>query len=76
MVSPIPSYQVCGRKFPSIDLQDQPDGGKPYASGMKTLLPIRKYGQYHCPIARPILFWLNGRSVEEIDVTLSSRVQS
>jgi hypothetical protein len=23
---------------------------------------IRKYGQYHRPIARPILFWLNGDS--------------
>ena len=22
---------------------------------------IRKYGQYYCPIARPIFFWLNGR---------------
>jgi hypothetical protein len=28
--------------------------------GTKTLQSIRKYGQYHCPIARPILFWLNG----------------
>src|ERR1700733_11139761 len=42
MVSTTPSYQVCGRKFPSrlIDF----------------------VGQYHCPIARPILFWLNGNS--------------
>jgi hypothetical protein len=23
---------------------------------------IRKYGQYHRPIARPIFFWLNGGS--------------
>jgi hypothetical protein len=35
---------------------------KPYASGTKTLQSIRKYGQYHRPIARPILFWLNGNS--------------
>ena len=28
----------------------------------KTLQSIRKYGQYHRPIARPILFWLNGDS--------------
>src|ERR1700734_21483 len=24
------------------------------------VLAIRKYGQYHRPIARPVLFWLNG----------------
>ena len=35
---------------------------KPHASGMKTLQSIRKYGQYHRPIARPILFRLNGDS--------------
>jgi hypothetical protein len=29
---------------------------------MKTLQSMRKYGQYHRPIARPILFWLNGHS--------------
>jgi len=45
-----------------IDLQDSLDGEEPYASGMKTLQSIRKYGQYHGPIARPILFWLNGDS--------------
>ncbi len=30
------------------------------ASGMKALTSIRKYGRYQRPIARPILFWLNG----------------
>jgi len=35
---------------------------EPYASGVKPLQSIRKYGQYHRPIARPILFWLNGDS--------------
>jgi hypothetical protein len=48
--------------FALIDLQDQLDGEKPYAPGMKTLQSIRKYGQYHRPIARPSLFWLNGDS--------------
>jgi hypothetical protein len=27
---------------------------------MSTRQSIRKYGQYHRPIARPVLFWLNG----------------
>ncbi|MGA7930952.1 MAG: enoyl-CoA hydratase/isomerase family protein, partial [Candidatus Sulfotelmatobacter sp.] len=45
-----------------IDFQDQLDGEEPYTSGMKTLQSIRKYGQYHRPIARFILFWLNGDS--------------
>jgi len=35
---------------------------KPFASGLKALQSIRKYGQYHRPIAGPILFWLNGDS--------------
>jgi hypothetical protein len=30
--------------------------------GTQALQSIRKYGQYHRPIARPILFWLNGAS--------------
>jgi len=45
-----------------IDFQDWLDGEKPYASGLKTLQSMRRYGQYHRPIARPILFWLNGGS--------------
>jgi hypothetical protein len=32
---------------------------KSRASGMKTLQSIRRYGQYHRPIALPIVFWLN-----------------
>src|SRR5208282_6355788 len=32
----------------------------PMLPGMKPLRSIRKYGQYHRPIALPILFWLNG----------------
>jgi hypothetical protein len=35
---------------------------KPYALGVKTLQSIRKYWQYHRPIARLILFWLNDDS--------------
>jgi hypothetical protein len=27
---------------------------------VKTLQSIRKYGQYHRPVARPVVFWLNG----------------
>ena len=27
---------------------------------MNTRQSIRKYGRYHRPIARPVLFWLNG----------------
>jgi len=30
---------------------------------IKTLKSIRKYRQYHRPIARPSLFWLNGGSL-------------
>jgi hypothetical protein len=52
-----------GVSFASIDFQDQVDGEKRYASGMKAVQSIRKYGQYHRPIARPILFWLNGDSL-------------
>ena len=48
--------------FASIDFQDWLDREKPRAAGMKILQWIRKYGQYHRPIARPILFWLNGDS--------------
>src|SRR5580700_843984 len=61
MVSTIPSYRVCGRKFPSIGsiVRTSRMEKKPYASGMKTLRSIRKYGQYQCPIARRILFRLN-----------------
>jgi len=36
--------------------------GKAVRLGLKALRSIRKYGQYHRPIARPILFWLNGGS--------------
>jgi hypothetical protein len=32
---------------------------KPYASVMNTWRLIRKYGRYHRPIARTVLFWLN-----------------
>ena len=48
--------------FALIDFQDKLDAEKPHASGMKKLQSIRKYGRYHRPIARPILFWLNGES--------------
>jgi hypothetical protein len=45
-----------------IDFQDWLDGEEPHVSGIKTLQSIREYGQYHRPIARPGLFWLNGDS--------------
>jgi hypothetical protein len=48
--------------FALIGFQDWLDGEKPCASGIKTQQSIRKYGQYHRPIARTILFWLNGDS--------------
>jgi hypothetical protein len=51
--------------FALIDFQDELDGEKPCASGMKTLQSIRKNGQYHRPIARPILFWPNGESSKQ-----------
>ena len=35
---------------------------KSRASGMQILQSVRKHGQYHRPIARPIVFWLNGSS--------------
>ena len=41
---------------------------------MKPLLtPMRKYGQYYRPIARPRLFWLNrdSRFNEEIEIKFS-----
>jgi hypothetical protein len=48
--------------FAWIGFQDLQNGGKSYVLEMKTLQSIRKYGQYYRPIARPLLFWLNGDS--------------
>ena len=61
-----------------IGFQGQPDGEKPYDLVMKTLQSGRKYGQYHRPIARSILFWLNGdsfmcRLVRMTQATISDR---
>jgi hypothetical protein len=53
--------------FALIDFQASRMVEKPYASGMNTRQSIRKYGQYHRPIARSILFWLNGDSLRLAD---------
>jgi enoyl-CoA hydratase/carnithine racemase len=64
----MPSYQDSSqglkRRFfvTSIDFLESLDGEKSNTSGIDTLQSIRKYGQYHRPIARPILLWLNGSS--------------
>jgi hypothetical protein len=52
-----------GISFTLINFQDQLDEEKPYASGMETLQSIRKYRRYHRPIARIIIFWLNGTAL-------------
>jgi len=41
----------------------QAPGGTEYLTCLRheTVRSIRKYGQYYCPIARPIFFWFNGR---------------
>jgi hypothetical protein len=49
-------------KFPSlIDLQT--NCVKVTCLRHETLRSMRKYGQYHHPIAQPIFFWLNGRAI-------------
>ena len=51
--------QATGLKQLDLGIDDisYPASG---TSVVKTLQSIRKYGQYHRPIARPILLWPNG----------------